>query len=1081
MKILELRFKNLNSLYGEWFLDFTSPDFTSNGIFAITGPTGAGKSTILDAICLALYGKTPRLDKINKSGNELMSRQTGECYAEVTFESVTGRFRCHWSQHRARKKADGRLAESRHEVADALSNQILESKKRDVAKVIEEHTGMDFDRFTRSILLAQGGFAAFLQATPDKRAPVLEQITGTEIYSEISKRVHERHRQERKNLELLQAETAGIVLLSDEQEAELSTELIEKQKTEKDLSARHLETEKSIQWLTGIDKLRTELETITKEDAVVSEIMVAFKLDREKLHWSQKAAEVEAEFATLSAKRQQQKRDLENFQKDEEQLPQAVLLLKQQESNLKDAESATTKVKREQKTKLGLIKKVRALDYRIMEKSKTAKSAHTECRKSETQCSQHRKNRQKVIGAQKDALKELEQVQQYLIAHTRDESLVTRLAGITVQMNNFKSGFGEISAKKILIAEQQKLVEKEAKHYAAQQKSFHSRKKEHDAAQQKTVEAKQTLKTHLAGRMLREYRADRDGLLREMVYLQKISALEKDRKKLEDGTPCPLCGSREHPFAAGNVPEVDEIEKQINDLSVLIKSAEKLESSIKEFESKEKKIASQLADVEKRLTQVVHKKEVAEKDVRRLEEELTEVTQRFIQLQQTTLSGLQPFGVTELPENDTDSILQNLSDRLKQWQNYQVRKGDIEKKHSELASETKQLDGIIKTLADSLKGKQEFLAHLNKELEQLTLDRREMYGSKKPDDEELFLEKQVIKTEKADKDSRKNRDHSKQQVAEIQTRITTLKDNIAAGKSELEALEKTFAASRTKAGFVNEQSFLANLLSAKKRHRLLQQAKEIDEKQADILIRKKDRQGRLTRKLEKKITESSLQDLHKVDDELTGSLKIIGQETGAVKQKLSDNKTARKKIKQKQVLIDARKKECARWDRLHALIGSADGKKFRNFAQGITFELMVSHANLQLAKMTERYLLVRDEDQPLELNVIDNYQAGEIRSTKNLSGGESFIVSLSLALGLSKMASRKVRVDSLFLDEGFGTLDEEALETALETLAGLQQDGKLIGIISHVSALKERISTQINIVPVSGGKSMVSGPGCESL
>jgi exonuclease SbcC len=138
----------------------------------------------------------------------------------------------------------------------------------------------------------------------------------------------------------------------------------------------------------------------------------------------------------------------------------------------------------------------------------------------------------------------------------------------------------------------------------------------------------------------------------------------------------------------------------------------------------------------------------------------------------------------------------------------------------------------------------------------------------------------------------------------------------------------------------------------------------------------------------------------------------------------------------------------------------------------------VSHANRQLEKMTDRYLLVRDDEQPLDLNVVDNYQAGEIRSTKNLSGGESFIVSLSLALGLSKMASRKVRVDSLFLDEGFGSLDEDALESALETLAGLRQDGKLIGIISHVPALKERISTQISVQPVSGGKSTISGPGC---
>ncbi|MCY4445065.1 MAG: hypothetical protein OXC02_01180 [Rhodobacteraceae bacterium] len=142
-------------------------------------------------------------------------------------------------------------------------------------------------------------------------------------------------------------------------------------------------------------------------------------------------------------------------------------------------------------------------------------------------------------------------------------------------------------------------------------------------------------------------------------------------------------------------------------------------------------------------------------------------------------------------------------------------------------------------------------------------------------------------------------------------------------------------------------------------------------------------------------------------------------------------------------------------------------KNYRKFAQGLTFKLMVSHANRELENMTTRYLLTRDLQQPLVLSVIDGYRAGEFRSIKNLSGGESFVVSLKL--GLSKMASRKVRVDSLYLDEGFGILDEEAFETALELLFGLQQDGNLIGIISYVSALIERISTQINIILKSSG------------
>lgn len=186
MRIQEVRFQNLNSLVGEWKIDFTDPAYLADGIFAITGPTGAGKTTILDGICLALYGRTPRLERVNKSGNEIMSRHTGSCYAEITFTTRDGSYRCHWSQQRAHKKHDGELQVHKHEISDAISGQVLENKIRDVALKVEEITGMNFNRFTRSMLLAQGGFAAFLQAPPDERAPILEQITGTEIYSQIS-------------------------------------------------------------------------------------------------------------------------------------------------------------------------------------------------------------------------------------------------------------------------------------------------------------------------------------------------------------------------------------------------------------------------------------------------------------------------------------------------------------------------------------------------------------------------------------------------------------------------------------------------------------------------------------------------------------------------------------------------------------------------------------------------------------------------------------------------------------------------------------------------------------------------------
>jgi exonuclease SbcC len=195
VKIHKLRLGNLNSLVGEWEIDFSDKAFQAHSIFAITGPTGAGKTTILDGICLALYGMTPRLSKINQSNNEIMSRHCAYCFAELEFETHKGIFRAYWSQRRARNKAGGKLQAYKHEISDAINGKVLESKASLVPELVREISGMDFEQFTRAILLAQGGFAAFLQASADERAPILEQITGTEIYTLISRKVHERSRE----------------------------------------------------------------------------------------------------------------------------------------------------------------------------------------------------------------------------------------------------------------------------------------------------------------------------------------------------------------------------------------------------------------------------------------------------------------------------------------------------------------------------------------------------------------------------------------------------------------------------------------------------------------------------------------------------------------------------------------------------------------------------------------------------------------------------------------------------------------------------------------------------------------------
>lgn len=340
------------------------------------------------------------------------------------------------------------------------------------------------------------------------------------------------------------------------------------------------------------------------------------------------------------------------------------------------------------------------------------------------------------------------------------------------------------------------------------------------------------------------------------------------------------------------------------------------------------------------------------------------------------------------------------------------------------------------------------------------------------------MNKTVSDAEDAEKKARDRHNELHQRWNTAKTHIESLKKRIDQREPELRKLEIEFSTALAPAGFSDEVQFLEARLTAEQRDELSTKAKKLDDNQTDLKARQKDRETRLATEIAKMVTNKSLEEMEPQFKKYEDSLKDLRNIIAGLKHKLSENTAAKERIKAKQTAIEAQKKECHRWENLHELIGSADGKKYRNFAQGLTFEMMIGHANRQLQKMTDRYLLVRDDAQPLELNVVDNYQAGEIRSTKNLSGGESFIVSLSLALGLSHMASKNVRVDSLFLDEGFGTLDEEALDTALETLAGLQQDGKLIGVISHVPALKERISTQIQVTPQTGGRSQISGPGC---
>ncbi|MBL3539037.1 AAA family ATPase [Aminivibrio sp.] len=1081
MRIEKIRFLNLNSLVGEWEIDLTHPAFASDGIFAITGPTGSGKTTILDAVCLALYGRTPRLNRVTKSGNEIMSRQTGECFAEVTFRTGAGCFRCHWSQRRARKKPGGELQAPKHEIADGETGVLFESKIRGVAGQIEEATGMDFDRFTRSMLLAQGGFAAFLQAAPDERAPILEQITGTEIYSLISMEVHERLRDERDKLTLLQAETAGIVILQPEEEEALRRDLADKAREEEAAAGRLEKTAKAMNWLTTLDGLEKEISGLAEEETELQGEWTAFAPDQERLRRAMRAASLEGPHATLEALRKRQVDDSEALKAEEESLPELESLARDGARALLEAELATIRAKEELDGAAPLLAKVRSLDQWLSDRRNALADMEEECRQDSVSLDKARESREEKLELLAAEEERLERAERGLKEHGRDEWLVGGLAGVEEQVNALISLQKEIAdgedalEREAETLRQAKIVREECRERTG------VRREDLEAVSQRLRREKEELDSLLDGRLLREYRAEKEALLREMAFLTRIAELEDYRARLEDGMACPLCGSLEHPFAEGNIPLPDETERKIAALEELIGEAEGREAAVQRLEKAEAAARQQVTEGEKDEAAALSAQNAAEKALALSAEGLEKLRADCLRLQSALETRLQPLGISEIPEGDLPSLAASLRERLNAWQEKIREKADIEKKIGLLKSDLKWLDGTLETLTRALEKKKMRVETLQKEYDCRLAERKNLYGEKDPDEEERRLKDTLEAAGEAEKKARKLREGLKERADGAKSRVESLKKGILRREPEVNKAEAAFSAGLSAAGFENEEDFLEARLDPDRRDALAARKKNLEDRRTALAARRADRERKLEEERARQVTDETLEVLEPRFRECEDLLKTLRDEVSALRHRLNENAAAAERVKEKKAALEVQGREYRRWDCLHELIGSADGKKYRNFAQGLTFDMMISQANRQLQKMSDRYLLVRDREQPLELNVVDGYQAGEIRSTKNLSGGESFIVSLALALGLSSMASRNVRVDSLFLDEGFGTLDEEALDTALETLAGLQQDGKLIGVISHVPALKERISARIEVVPRTGGRSLITGPGCLCL
>lgn len=1229
MKVLRLSFKNLNSLAGVWDIDFKHPDYVSSGIFAITGPTGAGKTTILDAICLALYGQTPRLNRITQGENEIMSRQTGECFAEVEFETAKGRFRCHWSQHRSRKQADGQLQSPKHEIAEAETGMILESKLRAVADKVEDVTGMDFDRFTRSMLLAQGGFAAFLQARPDERAPILEQITGTAIYSRISIKVHERTSDERKRLGEMRAELDGIQLLSPAEAEALLFDKSELQRAESTLTADARIIREAQSWLERIAALEVELLQLDQDRLAFETRKAAASPELERLALAGRALKLGGDHAHILSMRTQQAGEQGELTAAAERLPQLQLGWQAAFDALELAESGLESARSEQTREAELIRVTRELDVKLGEAQAQLNGLMADIEKMHRQNGDYRLAMAQCDQRMNETGEELHGVAAFLAEHEADAGLAEALTGIEQRLKALKTLDKQCRDTQTKLGRHEALIEtatltlsraeivwqgslqavtaaemrlagvRAAREALLQGRELSVWRDEAETlanrqsrlgAMQETVARIEEVKPKLAGLKLRveELEQKRQALahreetltaeseLRErvarqlqdnVVLLNRVRSLEDDRKQLVDGVPCPLCGASEHPYAAGNIPQLDEAQKELELALTEAKRVREQLSGIKleqvavvkdqqqagqdRTELQERQLRDEAfcasASVElgmvvepgvgadtgawselirhesdacreelvnrRGIIQEAEEKEQAERSAQgalnKLKDELAEhdkarlaarLGQESALAERKRLDGesaalhadldrvlaevesaVAAYDRTEIVPDRADELLAALTSRRNAYvQRLQARER-LEKGRADLAAEREKQLALLAESEKTLADKEQQLSERTAQRDALVEQRLERYGERNPDMEEKRLADALRQAGERREAALQEQNRLQAELDGLNRQIERLTLSIARRGEQLFELEAAFCLRLSETGFADEAAFLQACLPQERFDELTQWADTLRKDETAIQTRQQDRREALAGELNRNLTDKPLDLIREENAAVTGQLSELQKGLGALDQKLQQHAEQQQRHQSRLQTIEIQRHECDRWERLHALIGSGDGKRFRNFAQGLTFELMVAHANRQLQKMSDRYILVRDSAEPLELNVIDNYQAGEIRSTKNLSGGESFIASLALSLGLSSMASRNVRVDSLFLDEGFGTLDEDALETALETLSGLQQDGKLIGIISHVPALKERIGTQIQVEAGSAGRSTLSGPGCRRV
>lgn len=1002
MKILAIRGRNLASLEGDFEIDFTVEPLLSAGIFAISGPTGAGKSTLLDAMCLALFARTPRTDqakennvKLQDVSNEqlsqsdprfLLRRGTASGFAEVDFMALNGhRYRARWSVARARDKENGRLQNPRLVLSNLDKEEEEQGTRSDLQARIIELIGLTFEQFTRSVLLAQNDFSTFLKAEQGEKASLLEKLTGTELYSAISRQIFERNARAKEAFEQIQSRIQGIELLTDEEENGLRTRLAE---AEKDLQ-------------------RVE----------------SAKAERQALQEAVRSVEQQ-----ISVRRRQQKEAVDKLTHATELL---TVARREYEKGMEEQQQSEAHFKSLQQELLQARKLDVQLDTAVRDLSHSEQQLkNVTLRKGEAE-----KKYQAAVLRRKQGAEEIARLTAWRERYKKKESIAEQLSALLLHLDAASAARSGVEvANRSIETLRQEAVALNKQLAGLQQTSASKQQalKQAETDYRSLEEELKAIDAPALDKQIEKLRQERERLLIEQARLEASGNIKDLRGRLQEGQPCPVCGSTHHPFISsvhsqeeGRISSPVEKSQRVGDkspIAVLTLQLQDLSNKKETYSAHNRRLArlqqqllqfhKELADSEASCKEMIGRLQLV---ASRQEREETVVKEQSVQLAQSLSAADRLFDNNEWQKawlQNPEVFRKTLTDFVRQWHENTEKLHQLERQESARRAECESFAS--------------FLPSLEKQAEEAGLlheKNRSAFSSLQAERKKLLNGRPADSVER-----------------EYTRRMEELK----------ERLKKLSATQTEQSGIADQTRGIADQI-----------AKDLDEASADLLRRKAA--------LDKWTADYSASS---DGQPLEATLLRFTQEKTELAFRLRTQTENKAKVSGLQDDLNVRRTESERWAKLNELAGSADGAKFRRIAQGYTLDILLNYANVQLRELTRRYRLERVPD-TLALQVIDRDMCDEVRTVHSLSGGESFLVSLALALGLSSLSSNRMRVESLFIDEGFGSLDADTLRVAMDALESLRTQGRKIGVISHVQEMTERIPVRVQVSREGNGKSIV--------